>query len=251
MKQTVAQLFTPEDGCAFVPLMWGGRKEMPAEVLTRVASTMSALVHAVPTDPAVSLSWMRIADDGLGYSPAPETVSGLEELVLHGSIHNGDQAGPTTLQLLLFANNTETGLLASFTLSAGAERTYVGNSCTVTLQQGYPLGDTEAAKDLFKELIGVWQPDTSILCTDRTIAEIDDLYDAYAGYLSWVSAGAFDVPSHLTSATTERFGDGVLLAARDWTVDGVRQLHQELLAEGVPALTDVAEIQNVPQFPPR
>ena len=248
MKLTVAQLFTPEDGCAFIPLMWGGRKETPTEVLLRATATMSALTHAVPKELAVNPFWMRIADDGLGYSPAPSTVDGLQELVRK---ENEKPTGPTTLQLLLFADNTDAGLLASFNLNAGAEQTHVGNSCTVTLEQGYPLGPVDAAEDLFRELIRIWQPETAILCTDRTIADIGDLYDTYAGYLSWVSASATDVPTYLSSARAEHFGDGVLLSARHWTVDGVRRMHQELLAESVPALTAIAAVQVVPQFPPK
>lgn len=233
----VAELFTPEDGCAFIPLMWGGRKEGPAEVAARAAATISALAHAVP--PAVELSWMRLADDGLGYSPAPSTAAGLEELATGetGRDANQNLCGPTTLLFMLFAGTTDAVLLASFSVSAGAEDTYVGNFCTVTLEQGYPLGAAVSAESLFKELVRTWEPESAILCTDRTVVAINDLYDTYAAYASWISRGTFGLPPQLNSATAEQFGDGTLLTAKEWTVDGVRRLHQELLAEGVPSLT--------------
>lgn len=246
MKQMVAELFTPEDGCVFIPLMWGGRKETPAEVAARAAATMDALASAVPENPALELSWMRIADDGLGYTTAPSTAADLKNMATEESERD---AGPTTLQLLLFAGNPETGLIASFGLSAGAEQTYLGNSCTVTFEKAYPLGTIGEAKDLFRDLVRIWQPESAILSTDRTVAEIDNLYDSYAGYASWISLESFGIPPRLESAAAERFGDGTLLAAADWTVEGVRRMHQELLTQRVPSLTAAAEVQVVPQFP--
>jgi hypothetical protein len=246
MKQIVAELFTPEDGSVFIPLMWGGRKESPADVAARAAATMSALAGAVPENPAQELSWMRIADDGLGYTPAPSTAADLKNLAAEETDRS---PGPTTLQLLLFAGNPETGLIASFGLSAGAEQTYLGNSCTVTLEQAYPVGTVGEARDLFKDMVRIWQPESAILSTDRTVAEIDGLYDTYAGYTSWISLESFGVPPRLQSASAERFGDGTLLTAEDWTVEGVRRMHQELLAQRVPSLTAAAEVQVVPQFP--
>ena len=251
MKQSVAELFAPEDGCGFIPLLWGGRKEGPAEVAARASATMSALVDPVPTSPDVELFWMRIADDGLGYCPAPSTMSDLEELAIveTGRDVNQNLSGPTTLHFMLFAGDTDSGLLASFSLSAGAEDNYVGNNCTVTLEQRYPAGSADAIKDLFKALVRIWQPESAILCTDRTIAEIGDLYDTYAAYASWISRGTFGLPPQLNSATAEQFGDGTLLSATVWTVDGVQRMHQELRAEGVPSLGTAAEVQVAPQFP--
>lgn len=251
MKKTVADLFTPEDGSAFIPLLWGGRKEGPADVAARAEATMSALIDAVHEDSGNELFWMRIADDGLGYSPAPVTTAGLAALASRqtGRDVNQNLSGPTTLQLLLFAGNTDTGLLASFGLSAGAGQTYVGNNCTVILEHKYPLGTADTAMDLFRELVRIWQPESAILCTDRTVAEIDDLYDTYAGYASWISRATFGVPPCLRSAAEEQFGDGTLLTATDWTVEGVRRMHRELLAESVPSLIQAAEVQIVPQFP--
>ena len=246
MKRTVAELFTPADGCVFIPLMWGGRKETLAEVAARAAATMDALVSAVPESPVQELSWMRIADDGLGYTPAPSTTADLKNLAPD---EIGHDPGSTSLQLLLFAGNPETGLIASFGLSAGAEQTYLGNSCTVTLEPAYPLGTAGEAKDLFRELVRIWQPESAILSTDRTVAEIDNLYDTYAGYTSWISLQSFGVPPRLASAAAERFGDGSLLIAADWSVEGVLRLHQELLAQRVPSLAAAADVQVVPQFP--
>ncbi|GAA3291396.1 hypothetical protein ACFFON_18155 [Arthrobacter citreus] len=248
MKKTVAELFTPEDGCVFIPLMWGGRKETPAEVVARAAATMEALVSAVPENAAQELSWMRIADDGLGYTPAPSTAADLKALAAEETDRD---PGPTTLQLLLFSGNPETGLIASFGLSAGAEQTYLGNSCTITLEQGYPLGTAEGAQALFRELVRIWQPESAILSTDRTVAEIENLYDTYAGYTSWISLESFGVPPRLESAAAERFGDGTLLTAAEWTIEGIRRMHQELLALRVPSLAAAAEVQVVPQFPVR
>ncbi|WAP51447.1 hypothetical protein OL239_16775 [Arthrobacter sp. ATA002] len=215
MKKTVADLFSPEDGSAFIPLMWGGRKEEPADVAARADATMSALVHSVPEDSSWELFWMRIADDDLSYSPAPITAAGLAALASRQARRDATYklSEATTLQLLLFAGNTDTGPLASFALSAGAEQTYVGNSCTVVLEQEYPLGTAEAAVDLFRELVRIWQPESAILCTDRTVTEIDDLYATYAGYATWISEGTFGVPPGLRSAAWEHFGDGTLLTA--------------------------------------
>lgn len=246
MKQIVAGLFTPEDGCVYIPLMWGGRKETPAEVAARAAATMGALAGAVPENPAQELSWMRIADGGLGYTPAPSTAADLRNLAAEETER---EPGPTTLQLLLFAGNPDTGAIASFGLSAGAEETYLGNSCTVTLEQAYPLGTVGEAKDLFSDLVRIWQPESAIMSTDRTVSEIDDLYETYAGYTSWISLESFGVPPRLQYASAERFGDGTLLIAEDWTVEGVRRMHHELHALRVPSLTAAAEVQVVPQFP--
>ena len=43
-----------------------------------------------------------------------------------------------------------------------------------------------------------------------------------------------------------------MLTIKEWSVDVVRNLHEELLAAGVPAKTaDNRQPQNVPQFPAR
>ena len=102
------------------------------------------------------------------------------------------------------------------------------------------MGSADTAERLFTKLVSIWQPESAILSTDRTIAEVDDLYDTYAGYLSWISSGTFGLPPNLRSATAETFGDGTLLTVKDWSVDGVRHMHEELLAESVPPLAMTA-----------
>lgn len=177
MNKTVADLFTTEDGSAFIPLLWGGRKEGPADVSAAAEATMSALIDTVHEDSGNELFWMRIADDGLGHSPAPVTTAGLAALASRQTGHDVNQilSGPTTLQLLLFAGNTDTGLLPSFGLSAGAEQTYVGNNCTVILEQKVPAWDCQHCYGSFREPVRIWQPESTILCTDRMVAKIDDL----------------------------------------------------------------------------
>lgn len=253
MKQTVEQLFSIESRDAYIPLMWGGRLESPAEVAARIWSTMGLIKdHATGGSGFGNPIWMMLADDGLGFVPVPNSLPEVEQIALKKTeMRNGVRSGSTAVQFVLKSPEAESDAIASFHTLAGKHPHTLGNSANFSFKPSYPLGTPKDAAALFRGLIRIWQPDAGILSTMHTIHEIPDLYDTYAGYLSWISRAVFGAPPPLTAATSETFGDGTLLTARNWTIPGVQQIYEELLHAGAPSLVDGFPMtpQEVPDFP--
>lgn len=251
MKQTVAELFSEEVGRAYVPLMWGGREEEPADVAWRIWCTMRLIKeHAQAGGGYPGALWTVLSGNGLEFVPAPDTLPAVEELALRKTeVLGGKRFGRTAVQLELTPEGPESSPIASLHAMAGEIQTTVANSVNFSFQPGFPLGTIEQATELFRGLVRIWQPDAGILSTKETIREVTDLYDTYAGYLTWISGAPFGTPPDLASACAESFGEGTLLTAREWSVPGVKNMHAELLSAGTPALTTFPrDKQVVPVF---
>ncbi|MDK1359641.1 hypothetical protein QNO00_05095 [Arthrobacter sp. zg-Y1219] len=251
MKQTVAELFSEEVGRAYVPLMWGGREEDPAEVAWRIWCTMGLIKeHAQAGGGCPDALWTVLAGNGLEFVPAPDTLPAVEELALQETeVRDGKRCGRTHVHLQLTPEGPESLPIASLHAMAGEIQTTVANSVNFSFQPNFPLGTIDQATELFRGLVRIWQPDAGILSTKETIREVTDLYDTYAGYLTWISSAPFGTPPDLASASAESFGEGTLLTARDWSVPGVKNMHTELLGAGAPALTAFPrDRQMVPTF---
>lgn len=251
MKQTVAELFSEEVGRAYVPLMWGGREEDPAEVAWRIWCTMRLIKeHAQAGGGYPDALWTLLPENGMEFVPAPDTLPAVEELALQETeVLDGKRSGRTAVQLQFTPEGPESSPIASLHAMAGEVQTTVANTVNFSFQPAFPLGTVEQTTELFRGLVRIWQPDAGILSTKETIREVTDLYDSYAGYLTWISRASFGTPPDLASASAESFGEGTLLTVRDWSVPGVKNMHAELLAAGAPALTAFPrDRQIVPTF---
>ncbi|MCC3278150.1 hypothetical protein LJ754_03115 [Arthrobacter sp. zg-Y40] len=255
MKQTVIDLFPPEDEYAYFMLVWGSRAETPQELAARQWATMRALDAVVPAgDPRYPApKWVDPNEDL--YSryrpPTPDSLEELQEQVARNAqVHeDGTVQGRAPLTAFL-APDGEHGTIVSIEGAAGHRKTASGNDVMIRFQPDFPIGDSHDAADLFRKLVGIWQPDWARFGTLRTSQQVEDYAKSYASYLSWVAQPSMGVPPALQSAIAEPFGDGTLLAVKDWSIDGVRNLHEELLAAGVPGkVADNREPQVVPQFP--
>lgn len=256
MKQTVADLFSPEDDYAYFILVWGSRAETPQQLAARQWATMKVLDGVVPADdpryPAPK--WVDPNDDL--YSryrpPTPNSLGGLQEQVAaKAQVHDdGTVQGRVPLTAFL-APDGANGAIVSIEGAAGHRKTSTGNDVVIRFLPDFPIGDAQDAADLFRKLVRIWQPDWASMDTLRTSREIEGLEKTYADYLTWLSRSVFATAPELDSATKESFGDGTLLTVKEWSIDGVRAMYKELSAAGVPAasVADPLKPQVVPEFP--
>lgn len=251
MKETVAQLFSMEARRAYVTLMWGGRLESSDEIAARIWSSMETIREHVYGDPRYGESaWNMLGEDGLSVVPVPDSLPGVEEVARKNTdTINGVRTDATAVQFDLCPDLGSKSIASFYTL-VGEGQTATGNTISIRFAPEYPLGTEEEAADLFRGLVRTWQPDAGILSTNHITNAIPDLHDTYAGCMTWISEAAFGSPPPLENADAEAFGDGFLLTAHNWTVSGVRKVHEELLAAGSPAITDFpVPSQKVPEFP--
>ena len=254
MKQTVAELFSRDDEYAYIMMVWGSRAERLEELAFRVWSTMAALQNAILSESAQfsAPTWVDASPDLYGHDrpPAPSSLPALQDQISQGADidDHGDIIGGVRIGSYLISGETD---MASYSGNVSAGRTYVGNTLTIRFFPEYPLGTEEDVTKLFRTLVAIWQPDTARLGTNQTSRQVQDYAKSYAGYLTWVSQASMGTPPPLTSGAVELFGEGTLLSVKEWNVEGVRNLHEELLAAGVPGfLEDTIDPQVVPRFPP-
>ena len=253
MKQKVAELFPENDEYAYVMMVWGSRGERPETIAARGWATMAALKDAVPAkDPQVSSPvWVDASQDLYGHDrpPAPSSLPAMQDQTRERADVDdlGNLVGGVRMGSYLISGETD---LASYSGNVGGGRTYMGNTLTIRFLPGYPLGTKEDALSLFRTLITIWAPDTARFGTYLTSRQLHDYAKSYAGYMAWVSQSAIGTPPPLKSATAEPFGEGTLLTVKEWSVEVVRNLHEELLAAGVPGFAaGNINPQIVPRFP--
>ncbi|MBF4993784.1 hypothetical protein ITX31_06630 [Arthrobacter gandavensis] len=262
MKQTMAELFSAEDQYAYIMLVWASRAETPEEVAGRAWATMGVLEDSVPDDDPryQDLAWVATPWDGLAADnperyelPAPRTLQELTAETRQRANVRPD--GRLKEGLPIGADLTRGGLsgesIGSFSGNVGSGMASLENRATIRFKPAFPTGDQEELGTVFRRIVSIWQPDWALLDTLRTSREIQGSRETYADYLIWLSEAQFGPAAQLKAATTERFGDGTLITVNNWSIDGVRALHQELLTAGIPAvdITEPLNPQTVPQFP--
>ncbi|MCC3291262.1 hypothetical protein [Arthrobacter sp. zg-Y1110] len=253
MKQTVAELLPENDEYAYIMMVWGSRRERPEEIAARGWATMAALKDAIPAnDPQVPAPvWVDASQDLYGHDrpPAPSSLPAMQDQTLERADVDdlGNLVGGVRMGSYLISGETD---VASYSGNVGAGRTYVGNTVTIRFLPDYPLGTEEDVLRLFRTLVAIWAPDTARFGTYLTSRQVHDYAKSYAGYMTWVSQSGMGTPPPLKSATAEPFGEGTLLTVKEWSVEGVRNLHEELLAAGVPGyVSENINPQSVPRFP--
>lgn len=255
MKQTVLGLFSPEEEYAYFMLVWASRAETPQALAARQWSTMRALDQAMPADdPRYPVpSWVDPNDDLFSRyrPPTPDSLEGLQEQVARkAQVHeDGTVQGGVPLTAFL-APDGKNGTIVSVEGAAGHRKTSAGNVVMIRFLPDFPIGDSQDVAELFRQVVSIWQPDWARFGTLRTSQQVEDYADSYASYLTWVARPGMGTPPALESAIAEPFGDGTLLTVKEWSIDGVRQMHEELLAAGVPGKTaGNLRPQVIPEFP--
>lgn len=265
MKQETSGLFPFEDEYAYIMLVWGSRAEKPAEVAARSWATMRALKDAVPTidsrypDPVwaeTNPAWDGDTPGGSGRNymvAAPSSLEALRERTQQkpGIDESGVFEDAVGMSAYLALGDPDGPTIGSYSASMGDAYTYLGNTAVIRFMPTYPLGNQQEASQLFRTLVRIWQPDWARFGALRTSQQVEGYAKSYAGYLIWIADAALGSPPALESATADPFGDGTLLTVTDWSIEGVRSLHQELLATRAPepVVKDPAQRQVVPQFP--
>ena len=254
MKQTVAELFSTDDEYAYIMMVWGSRAERPRDVAERSWNTMTTSKNALLHDgrQLPEPTWVDASPDLYGHDrpPAPSSLPALQDQISQRADIDdiGNVVGGVRVGSYLISGETD---LASYSGNVGAGRTYVGNTVTIRFFPEYPLGTEEDATALFRSLVAIWQPDIARLGTNQTSRQVQNYAKSYAGYLTWLSRAGMGTPPPLTSGVAELFGEGTLLSVKEWSVEGVRNLHEELLASGITgSLEDAINPQAVPRFPP-
>lgn len=255
MKQTVKELFSPEERYVYLMMLWAGRRETPEQVAARAWSSATALTAAVPDgDPRYpDLTWAGAGEFSSNLLIAlPHSLEGVERLARRKAEvdENGVPDGLVPFSARLAAGGPNGTEIASYSVSAGELVTNTLNKVTIRFTPDYPLGSKEDAAVLFRTLVSAWQPDRATLSTFLTSRQIPDYARTSASYLTWLARPEFGTPPEFSSADAEPFGDGTLLNIRDWSIDGVRKLHEEILAAGVSwKITDPMRPQEVPHMP--
>lgn len=268
MKQETSELFPSEDEYAYIMMVWGSRAEMPSEVAARGWATMKALKDAVPdgdtryaypvwSEPNPAWNGDAENPEGSGHSymvAAPDSLQALRERtqLKPGVGESGVFEDAVGMSAYLTLGDPDGPTIGSYSASVGDTYTYLGNTAVIRFMPTYPLGNQQEATQLFRKLVRIWQPDWARFGALRTSQQVEGYAESYASYLTWVADAALGTPPTLESATSDSFGDGTLLAVRDWSIDGVRSMHKELLAAGapMPEVKDPAQRQVTPQFPP-
>lgn len=261
MKQTMAELFSENDQYAYIMLAWASRAETPEEVAGRGWATMRALEDSVPGDDPryQDLAWTAIPWNGIPQDnpelydlPAPRTLQELKTETRQRANVRPDgmlkEGLPVGADLTCASSNGAS--IASYSGNVGSDAAYLENTVTVRFQPMFPTGGNDDLTALFRQIVSIWQPDWALLDTLRTSREVPGSQETYADYLVWLSEAEFGPAPALEAATTERFGDGALITVNDWSIEGVRTLHQELLSAGIPAanIRQPLDQQTVPQF---
>ncbi|MDK1359649.1 hypothetical protein QNO00_05135 [Arthrobacter sp. zg-Y1219] len=255
MKQTVKELFSPDDQYVYLMMLWAGRRETPQQVAARAWSTATALTAAVPPDDPryQDITWAGV---GEYYSNElvrlPHSLHDVEQLAMQNAERdeNGEPDGLVPFHASLMAGGPNGTGIARYSVSAGMLITNTSNTVTIRFMPDYPLGSREEAADMFRRLVSAWQPDRATLSTFLTSRQIPDYARTSASYLTWLARPEFGTPPDFASADAEPFGDGTLLSIRGWSIDGVRKLHEEILAAGVSwKITNPMRPQEIPHIP--
>lgn len=262
MKKTMAELFSQNDPYAYIMLAWASRAETPDEVAGRGWATVRALEDSVPRDDPryQDLAWIAPPWDGTAADnpelyelPAPRTLEELQREVRDRAKvrPDGMLAEGLSIGADLTCARSNGASIASYEGNVGSGKAYLENTVTIRFEPAFPTGDKDDLAALFRRIVSIWQPDWALLDTLRTSREVQESLETYADYLIWLSEAELGPAPVLKVAKTERFGDGTLITVNDWSIDGVRTLHKELVSAGIPAASIKQPLnpQKVPQFP--
>lgn len=248
---TASEVFSPEHGQITLYMAWKGRGETSGEIAARLLPTMSVLAGRYSND---SAGFYSLGGDNL--ESRIRLPGNLKELAVYaagktdqdedGAHHEN---GRTRLVALLLPDPSAPDLQSDAMLSVVAGTSLgLTNKVSVQFESGFPLGTPAEAARWFLELVRIWQPEYALLKTGLTNST-DYSLGTYAGYLSWVSNKAFDPVPPLASAVQIPFGDGMLYAARNWTLDGFAALSRDLAKAGAGQVLQIPKFQDPPEFP--
>ena len=244
------KVFGPQHGQISVYMAWKGRGETPTEIAARLSRTLTVLTDLYPDGRAAFCTLG--SGDLSAANRMPDGVEGLADLAVSKSDKNPDgtvrEQGRTSLVAVL-KPNPETGPRSDAMLSVAAGTPLgLNNKVSLQLEDSFPPGTPSETARWFLDLVRIWQPQYALLKTALTNST-DLGLGTNSGYLSWVSTKAFGYVPEVASAVCFPFGDGVLYAAREWSIAGFAALSRDLAAAGGARILDTPKRQDPPAFP--
>lgn len=245
-----SEVFGPEHDQVTLHMAWKGRGETPAEIASRLLSTMKILTALYDDGRAGFYSLEGSSLDGR--AQLPDSLEDLTSYAVERSDKESDgsvrEQGRTSLVTLLLGDPSNPVLQADAMLTVAAG-TPLGlrNHVSADFGGSFPLGDPGRAARWFADLVRIWQPEYALLRTDLSnTPEYNNT--TYAGYLSWASSIAYGQGPEVPSAIRIPFGEGTLYAAKDWSIKGFVAFSDDLAEAGAGSVLKAPKFQEPPHF---
>lgn len=244
---TVGEILGEGNTYPFISLSWGGRNESAGEIGKRLRETLDVVAALFQEDP---VKWYH---DVPKVQPkldlVPEDGSELADFI-DASFHRiwGESPAWTTLSLVLKDRPTQGARgLADMHVMAGSSMERQ-NAVTLQMPDDFPAGSPSKMGWLLLTLVRIWQPDFAKF-TSSSVQEAQKPPFTHAAYLAWQSPKVYGPEPETDLELRVPWGDGVLYAAREWTIPGLVELNKHLAAAGARTSTKSPELQSPPQFP--